>query len=235
MDEPQMDSIRLQPSSIVKMVNDPEAHFILQSPKEVRAKRAALVEKMELGHLEGEVPEADESGLMHLVGLDLYSNGDVEDYTIDIHPGWLLSVKGVTPRAWESHQVRVGIDPKHGKPFQEVERQQVGETPRLVKYLMAAGVPIEIKGPGQYHMKLDTSEGPINNSEHIDDALPLLTRDSHGAEACCCGHAAMNHHAGAHVVELCEVCGPELCGLFHRHTEGEEDDRAEQAEEQSTP
>lgn len=232
MDEPQMDSIRLQPSSIIKMVNDPEAHFILQSPKEVRAKRAALVEKMELGHFEGEVSEADESGLMQLVGLDLYSNGDVEDYPISIHPGWLLSVKGVTPRAWESHQVQVGIDPKHGKPFQEVEKAQVAETPRFVKYLMAAGVDVEIKGPGHYYMKLDTSEGPVNNSAHIVDALPLLTIDSGGAEMCCCGHLSEDHHAGSLVIETCEVCGAGRCGVFHRHTEDEDDERAEQAQEQ---
>lgn len=228
MDEPRMDSIRLQPSSIIKMVNDPEAHFILQSPKEVRAKRAELVERMQMG-LDGEVSEADESGLMQLVGLDLYGNGDVEDYPISIHPGWLLSVKGITPRAWEAHQVQVGIDPRHGKPFQEVERAQVAETPGFIKYLMAAGVEVEIKGPGQYHMKLDTSEGPINNNAHIVDALPLMSLDAGGAEKCCCGHLSEDHYAGSHVIEACEACG---CGVFHRHTEDEGDERAEQDQEQ---
>lgn len=226
-----MDSIRLQPSSIIKMVNDPEAHFILQSPKEVRAKRAALVEKMELG-LDGEVSEADESGLIQLVGLDLYSNGDVEDYPISIHPGWLLSVKGVTPRAWEAHQVQVGIDPKHGKPFQEVEKAQVAETPRFVKFLMAAGVPVEIKGPGRYQIRLDTSEGPINNGGHIVDALPLLTIDMTGGEECCCGHPASLHVPGTHVIEACNACGPGGCGIFHRHAEDETTDEREQTEEQ---
>lgn len=228
-----MDSIRLQPSSIIKMVNDPEAHFILQSPKEIRQKRAALVEKMELG-LEGEVSEADESGLMQLVGLDLYSNGDVEDYPISVHPGWLLSVKGVTPRAWEAHQVQVGIDPKHGVPFQEVERQQVGETPKFVKYLMAAGVEVEVLAPGRYGITLDNSDGEIHAGSHMADSLPLMTADFSidNDQLCCCEHPASVHAQGRHVIEGCQVCGAR-CGIFHRHLEEEDDDG--QAEEQPAP
>lgn len=228
-DEPQ---IRMAPGSIVSMVNDQTPHFVLQSPKEIRELRAVLKEENDLGL--GEGGGADESGLMNLVGPDLYGDGDVEGYDLAVHPAWLLTVKQVTPRAWMAHQVSVGVDPEQGVRFEEVERRRAAGTPGFIQYLMAAGVPVEFVGPGRYGITLDTSEGVIEGGSHMADALPLMTTDlspEDDEQLCCCGHPAHVHTAGSSVIEMCQVCGPQ-CGIFHRHQENEDDERDEQTEEQ---
>lgn len=225
-DEPQM---RLAPGAIVSMANDQTPHFVLQSPHEIRALRAVLREEQDMGLDEG---DADESGLIQLVGIDLYSDGDTESYDLSVHPAWLLTVKQVTPRAWKAHQVSVGIDPEEGRPFREVERQQVRDTPKFIKYLMAAGVEVHVLGNGQYEIHLDSSSGPIYSGGHIAEALPLMSADiGDGEQVCCCKHPASAHALGSHVVEFCQVCGPAPCGIFHRHIE----DQDERDEEQPSP
>lgn len=227
-DEPQI--IRMAPGSIVQMVNDPTPHFVLQSPNEIRKLRAALKQDEDLGLGDGG-GEADESGLLDLVGLDLYGDGDIESYDLAIHPGWLLMAKQVTPRAWEAHQVSVGIDPKKGVRFQEVEKRTLRETPQLILSLKAAGVKVDVVEAGRYFVELETNEGELQAGRHMMSGVVLLSVDSDGDEICCCGHPAADHFRGPKVIEGCRACG--VCGIFHRHLEEEDDDG--QAEEQPAP
>lgn len=213
MDEPQ---IRLAPGSIVSMVNEHQPHFVLQSPSEIRELRAALKQDQDLGL--GEGGEADDSGLMQLVGLDLYHNGDVEGYDLFVHPAWILTVKQVTDRAWKGHQIGVGVDPESGKRFEEVERERIAETPKMILALKAAGVPVKVLGQGAYYVELDNSEGEMTMATHHNSmgAVPLLAVDAEN-QVCCCGHAADEHEIGSIMVERCNGCNH--CGLFHRHLE----------------
>jgi hypothetical protein len=113
MDEPQ---VRMQPRCIVMMVNDhggESSFFTLESVREIREKRAALKADIDMGL--GEGGEADESGLLNLVGLDLYSDGDVESFELSINPAFIGHVKQLTDRAWKSKLVSMGIHPDENK------------------------------------------------------------------------------------------------------------------------
>jgi hypothetical protein len=228
MDEPQ---VRMQPRCIVMMVNDhggESSFFTLESVREIREKRAALKADIDMGL--GEGGEADESGLLNLVGLDLYSDGDVESFELSINPAFIGHVKQLTDRAWKSKLVSMGIHPDENKRLLDVEMARLGDSPPLVLGLKAAGIPVKVLGPGRYWIELDDTAGELQSASHQTTGVPLLSIDAEGGEMCCCGHTMAAHRRGSRIVEDCGECA--LCGIFHRHLETDEGHEPEQTEEQ---
>lgn len=220
MEDPQ---VTLKPRAIISMVTGHDAFFVLDSPNEIRDKRAALANDAELGGNE----DPGEHGLIVLAGVDIYSDGAIEPYDLSLNPSFILHVKEVTDRGWKAHLDNAGLNPETGKPLmppgEPVEPDAEG-VPPFIQTLMKAGVQVNMVGGGRFGVGEASSRGTIDAAT-VESAHPLLTEDAKGDEKCCCGHQAEEHYKGEKVIESCNACP---CGMFHTHTEDTEHGDEEQ-------
>lgn len=188
----------LRPHSILRLMNSQEPFWVVETPAQIREKMRGLKEDFSMG-IDG---EGEGGSLLMLVGLDLWTGDkpETEPYELEVHPGMVSVVRGVSETYWERHFAQaasqgggMGVG---GVSTEDFMQQFFGGKG-------VGGIVIGPEGIRQF------GAGPAKPMKSAEAELnPKIE--------CCCGHLAFNHDLMEEFVGECteEGCG---CGRFHTH------------------
>lgn len=196
--EPQPEIDQPRANAVVKLLTG-DTHFIMETPHEVRAKRAELRENVDLGLGDG---EDGNGGLLVLAGLDVFAGDppDVEAFDLSVHPGMIGMVRGITDRYWKAH-----LELASTAPDPTPMPGPGGPSPGNPLGKMLSDMGFQVLGGGGF---------PMQGLEH--GTKPRSIKNASPDEICCCGHRADSHLFGEEFVGDCHAEGC-TCGLFHTH------------------